>query len=186
MAVGFRAAVAGDAEQVARLHADSWRRHYRGAYSDAYLDGDVVADRLAVWSARLGSPAGAATFVAEDGEGAVGFVHVVLDQDPRFGSLVDNLHVAHDRRRGGTGRALMAHAAAAVAERASSAAVHLWVLEQNAAAQRFYRALGGACAERAAVPAPGGVPGRLRGTPTKLRFVWPDAKALLAGSRAES
>jgi hypothetical protein len=27
------------------LHADSWRRHYRGAYADAFLDGDVLADR---------------------------------------------------------------------------------------------------------------------------------------------
>ncbi|MDQ3147017.1 MAG: hypothetical protein M3R01_08840 [Actinomycetota bacterium] len=32
------------------------RRHYRGAYSDAYLDGDVLADRLAVWTGRLTQP----------------------------------------------------------------------------------------------------------------------------------
>ncbi len=46
----FRLRHAGpeDAEQVAALHADSWRRHYRGAYADSYLDGDVVAERMQV------------------------------------------------------------------------------------------------------------------------------------------
>jgi hypothetical protein len=27
-----------------------------------------------------------------------GFVHVVFDEDDRWGSLIDNLHVAHDLR----------------------------------------------------------------------------------------
>src|SRR6188768_3459087 len=46
--IGLRPATAGDAGQIAALHADSWRRHYRGAYSDAFLDGDVLTDRLRV------------------------------------------------------------------------------------------------------------------------------------------
>ena len=49
----LRAAGARDAEAVAALHADSWRRHYRGAYADSFLDGDVVANRCAVWSGQL-------------------------------------------------------------------------------------------------------------------------------------
>jgi len=51
--VQFRPARPSDADAVAALHADSWRRHYRGAYSDAFLDGDVYAERLVVWSSRL-------------------------------------------------------------------------------------------------------------------------------------
>jgi len=39
-----------DVEAIAALHADSWRRNYRGAYLDSYLDGDVVTDRLRVWA----------------------------------------------------------------------------------------------------------------------------------------
>ena len=31
-----------DIEAIAALHTDSWRRHYRGAYSDAFLDGDII------------------------------------------------------------------------------------------------------------------------------------------------
>lgn len=57
MSQRLRMAGPDDAERVALLHADSWRRHYRGAYSDSFLDGDVVADRLSVWSVRLAGPA---------------------------------------------------------------------------------------------------------------------------------
>jgi ribosomal protein S18 acetylase RimI-like enzyme len=180
----IRAAGPGDADSVALLHAESWRRYYRGAYADSFLDGDVVADRRSVWSARLAAPGHSATLVAEDGAGLAGFVHVVLDDDERWGSLVDNLHVVHDRRRSGIGRALMARAAGIVAGRATGTAMYLWVLTQNTAAQRFYQALGGRCAEMAQVSPPGGVPGRLSGTPTKLRYTWPDATAVLADRRS--
>jgi ribosomal protein S18 acetylase RimI-like enzyme len=183
MQTTYRAGGAADVEALAALHADSWRRHYRGAYSDGFLDGDVVADRRAVWSARLAEPAGTATVLAEDGSGLVGFVHVVFDADPRWGSLVDNLHVARASQRGGIGRALLGHAAAAVREHAAGGPVYLWVLGQNTAAQRFYQAMGGTLGERGTVSAPGGAPGRLRGTPTRFRVTWPDAAALAAPAR---
>jgi ribosomal protein S18 acetylase RimI-like enzyme len=183
-AIRLRAAGPDDAEGVASLHAASWRRHYRGAYSDAYLDGDVLADRRAVWSSRLAGPEGTATVVAEDAAaacaGVVGFVHVVFGSDERWGSLVDNLHVAYGRQRGGVGTALLVRAAEAVAERAAGGGpLHLWVLEQNTAAQGFYRALGGTRVERAPVP-PEDRPDRLNGSPAMLRFVWDDATALAA------
>ena len=176
----FRAAGPDDAEKVALLHADSWRRHYRGAYSDSYLDGDIVTDRRSAWPSLLADQAASTTILAEDATGLVGFVRVIFDADDRWGSLVDNLHVVHGRQRAGIGTALLACAARAVAERAANGAMYLWVLEQNTAAQRFYQALGGTCAEKAAVPPPGGVPSRLTGSPSGLRFTWPDSSALLA------
>jgi ribosomal protein S18 acetylase RimI-like enzyme len=169
----LRSAGIDDAEGIARLHADSWRRHYRGAYSDSFLDGDILTDRRSVWSSRLAAPDGSATIVAEEGDQMIGFVHVVLDADERWGSLVDNLHVTHDRQRGGVGTALLRRATEAVAQEASGASMYLWVLEQNTRAQAFYRAAGGTCVEKATVDPPGGVPDRLHGTPNKLRFVWP-------------
>jgi ribosomal protein S18 acetylase RimI-like enzyme len=180
--VSFRAAGAADAGSVAALHADSWRRFYRGAYADAFLDGDVLADRLAVWSGRLATPGpDSVTILAEaDGEIA-GFVHLVLDDDERWGSLVDNLHVSHARQRHGLGSALMARAAQAVVDRCTTGSMYLWVLEQNTAAQAFYAAHGGRSAERALVESPGGVPGRLNGCPAMLRYVWPDVRDLLRG-----
>lgn len=170
----FRAAGLDDAANVALLHADSWRRHYRNAYADSFLDGGVVADRRTVWSSRLAAPTNSMTVVAEDVTGLVGFVHVVFDDDARWGSLIDNLHVTHDRQRAGIGSALLTRAVEAVAERATGKSLYLWVLEQNVAAQRFYRAFGGTCVERATVSPPGGVPARLNGSPNKFRFTWPD------------
>jgi ribosomal protein S18 acetylase RimI-like enzyme len=174
----LRAATLDDAEQIALLHADSWRRHYRGAFADSFLDGDVVADRRTVWSSRLASPAGSATIVAEDDAGLVGFVHAMLDEDDQWGSLIDNLHVVYGRKRGGVGTALLIHAAAAITAQAKRGAMYLWVLEQNTAAQGFYHALGGNLVERDVVESPGGVPGRLNGSPNKLRFAWPDTSVL--------
>jgi ribosomal protein S18 acetylase RimI-like enzyme len=179
----LRTASSHDAEQVALLHADSWRRHYRGAYSDSFLDGDVVSDRRSVWSSRLASPANSMTVVAEDGTGLAGFVHVVFDDDDRWGSLIDNLHVSHDRQRTGIGAALLTSAARSVADRGSARSIYLWVLEQNTAAQRFYQAFGGSCVDKAVVSPPGGIPTQLNGSPTKLRFAWTDASSLASGGR---
>jgi GNAT superfamily N-acetyltransferase len=181
VAITLRAAGPDDAERVALLHADSWRRHYRGVYADAYLDGDVVAERRALWAARLAAPGDSLTLLAEDDDGLVGFAHVVFDEDDRWGSLLDNLHVVHSRQGNGLGRVLLTRAAEAAAERAASGSLYLWVLEANTAARGFYRALGGATGERATVPPPGGQPARLNGSPAMFRITWSDV-ASLAGS----
>jgi GNAT superfamily N-acetyltransferase len=183
-AVSFRLAEAADADSVAGLHAASWRRFYRGAYTDAFLDGDVLADRREVWSGRLTMQGpGSVTVLAEaDGE-LVGFIHLVLDEDDKWGSFVDNLHVTHTRHGHGIGSALITRAAQVVRERGTSPSMYLWVLEQNTAAQAFYCARGGRSAERAFVQSPAGVPNRIDGRPVKLRFVWPDVRELSAGSR---
>jgi len=176
----LRRASPADSERIAWLHADSWRRHYRGAYSDAFLDGDVEADRRAVWARRLQDPdVASATIIAEESaESLVGFVHVVFEDDPTWGALIDNIHVAGERQRSGVGTRLMAAAAEAVIERRPSGGLYLWVLEQNVAAQAFYEARGGRFTERAPVDVPAGVPGRLNGSPLKLRYVWPEPAVL--------
>jgi ribosomal protein S18 acetylase RimI-like enzyme len=177
--VQFRPAQADDADRIAALHTDSWRRHYRGAYADTFLDGDITADRRTVWSARLAAPTGTRTLLAEQADVLVGFIHVVFDQDPAWGSLVDNLHVTAARQRTGIGTELLTLAATAVIDHAATPAMYLWVLEQNTSAQQFYRASGATRVETATVSPPGGDPTRLNGTPRKLRMAWPDASALL-------
>lgn len=177
----YRIAGPEDAEAVASLHADSWRRHYRGAYAGSYLDGDILSDRIRVWTHRLDASSANGTTVTtlvEDDAGLVAFVHLALDDDPRWGTLVDNLHVSRDRQRTGVGSVLLRRAAATIAERAQSPAMYLWVQEQNQDAQRFYAAMGGTCVEKALIGPPGGVPGRLVGAPLKLRIAWPDASVL--------
>ncbi len=177
----YRAATPADAPRIAGLHARSWQEHYRGAYSDAFLDNDVLADRMSVWTARLLTPPGdACTLVADSGEGIVGFAHTILGEDPRWGALLENLHVSSWLHRSGVGRQLMSRTAEVVLERAPTQGLHLWVLEQNTAGQAFYGALGGTCVERAPTLPPGGDPARLNGSPWRLRFAWPDPNVLLA------
>ncbi|MGI8904249.1 MAG: GNAT family N-acetyltransferase [Solirubrobacteraceae bacterium] len=179
----FRPAGLADAEAVASLHADSWRRHYRGAYSDVYLDGDVVGDRLAVWTDRLREPnPQRCTILAEYG-GLVGFANTFFDDDPTWGALLDNLHVAEAHKRRGIGSRLLALTAEAVIRRAGSG-LYLWVLEQNASAQAFYHARGGRRVGRGLVSPPGGIPSRLTGSPAKLRFAWTDPTVLRRSTEA--
>jgi GNAT superfamily N-acetyltransferase len=173
--VAHRPATARDAAAIAGLHADSWRRHYRGAYSDEFLDGDVFADRLAVWTERLNRAdrSDECTIIAELDRSIVGLAHTILNEDPQWGALLDNLHVRHDLKGGGIGTRLMEETARAVIERRPSSGLFLWVLEGNKAAQAFYEAKGGRRADRKTSEAPGG------GTITGFRYVWPDPSVLL-------
>ncbi len=140
----------------------------------------MVADRLKVWTERLGrTDAGSWTILAEDADGLIGFAHVVFDDDPIWGSLLDNIHVAHAHQRRGVGVALLGRTSRVLADGPGSAGLYLWVLEQNTSAQAFYAACGAKRVERAQVTPPGGVPGRLNGVPYKLRYVWEDPSAFV-------
>jgi ribosomal protein S18 acetylase RimI-like enzyme len=173
--IRFRSARPSDARAVGLLHADSWRRHYRGVYADAYLDGEVGEERIAVWTERL-SDVGADlyTIVAECDGVIVGFVHTRLDEDPTWGALVDNLHVSFALKRQGVGRALLAETALVLVERRPASGLYLWVLQQNTAAQSFYLAQGGVCVE---ATTRGSLPGG--GSASALRFAWANPSMLL-------
>jgi ribosomal protein S18 acetylase RimI-like enzyme len=168
----LRRASAADADAIAALHADSWRRHYRGAYSDDYLDSDVLSDRRVVWAERLQTPDPRYyTLVVVERSSVIGFAHTVLDEDPTWGALLDNLHVAHGWQGRGIGTRLLTSVSSAVSGRRTG--LYLWVQEQNVAAQAFYAARGGTCVGRAAISPPGGIASRLTGSPAKLRYAWP-------------
>src|SRR5438445_12614855 len=140
----IRLGQSSDAPAVAQLHADSWRRHYRGAYSDRYLDGDLDGDRLAAWTDRLGQPSDDQfTLVVEDQGALIGFSHTTLGDDAVWGTLLENLHVRHDGQRRGVGTRLLRATAQTLIERQPGARLYLWVLAQNTSAQSFYRANSG-------------------------------------------
>jgi ribosomal protein S18 acetylase RimI-like enzyme len=145
----LRNASSNDIEAIAALHADSWRRHYRGAFSDAFLDGEVVAERRMIWSERLtATNANHFTLVADRNGEVVGFVHMILDKDPDWGALLDNLHVAYQLKRYGIGRRLLTAAARELTRcRPTDTRFYLWVIDQSTAAQTFYRECGGRDAE---------------------------------------
>jgi ribosomal protein S18 acetylase RimI-like enzyme len=173
--IAFRDASAHDSEAIAALHADSWRRHYRGAYLDSFLDGDVVADRQAVWGERLTARGADQFTIVADYDGmVVGFVHMILDADPHWGALLDNLHVTHRLKRRGIGRRMLGEAAHRLARRRPvDSRFYLWVLDQNTAAQSFYAACGSSKVETTlGGPFPGG------GRALCHRMAWLNAAAL--------
>jgi ribosomal protein S18 acetylase RimI-like enzyme len=177
----FRTAEPADAEAVAALHTDSWQRHYRVAFTDAYLDREVPEQQLRRWSKRLAAPdPRARTILAElDGE-VVGFAHTVLGDDPTWGALLDNLHVQYGLKRHGIGTRLMALTARTVLAETPESGLYLWVLEQNTGARAFYTARGGECVGRDAVEPPHGDVAKLKGKPFGLRFAWRDPSVLVA------
>jgi ribosomal protein S18 acetylase RimI-like enzyme len=177
--VQYREATASDAEAIARLHADSWRRHYRGAFLDSYLDGDVEADRMSEWTDRLAHDAQGRYTVVADLDGMVGgFAHTILDADPTWGAFLDNLHVRYDLKRRGIGARLLRETAREVARRRPSNGLYLLVLEQNTAAQAFYKRQGGRVMERElSGPFPGG------GRAFSLLIAWPDLAQLAEKNR---
>jgi len=93
--------------------------------------------------------------------------------------LLDNLHVVAGRKRTGIGSRLLALSAQAVTARPDSTGLHLWVNQENPDAQAFYQAHGGREVGSRPSTAPGGVPGRLHGSPIALRYAWPDPSVLL-------
>ena len=167
----FRDAGPGDAEAIAVLHAESWRAHYRGILPDAYLDGEVFAERQAFWQDALGAPrSGQLVMVATRQSALAGFVAIVRDGEPGFGAEIENLHVRPRLCGGGLGRRLLGAAAGRLAAAGVSSAC-LWVFDANAAAIRFYRRLGGTADKQgfddfAGAHAP------------HTRIAWPDLAAL--------
>jgi GNAT superfamily N-acetyltransferase len=177
----FRAACPGDAHAIAALHAGSWQRHYRGAFSDAFLDHDAAGYLLPLWTGRLATPdPRARTILAERDGTVVGLAHMLLGQDATWGAFLDNLHVAYGLKRQGIGTRLLALTGQAVLDASPASGLYLWVLEQNSDARAFYTARGGACVERGQVSPPGGDPARLNGNPIGLRYAWRDPSQLLA------
>jgi GNAT superfamily N-acetyltransferase len=180
--LSYRPARPGDAQAIAALHADSWRRHYRGAFSDTFLDDEAAAFLADMWTGRFAAPdPQARTILAERDGTVVGLAHTILGRDPAWGALLDNLHVSYDIKRQGVGTRLLELTGRAVLDAAPSSGLYLWVLEQNAAARAFYEACGGRCVERRASGAPGGDVSKLNGEPFNLRMAWPDPARLLAG-----
>ena len=185
----FRAAGRGDARAIAALHTDSWQRHYRVAYCDAFLDDEAPGFLLDLWTSRLAAPdQRARTILAElqrggDADGdrtLVGLAHTVLDDNPTWGALLDNLHVVYGLKRQGVGTRLLSLTAQTVHAEKPESGLYLWVLEQNTGARAFYDARGGTCVENREVMPPGGDPARLRGKPKGLRYTWPDPARLLS------
>jgi len=155
----FRAAGADDVEAVARVHFEAAQQAYPDVLPDGAMTGAKVGmtyqRRLALWGGLLGSPGDmprvelAVDPYSADPDEVVAFAWWRRAKDPEvaFGGEIHALYVLPKRQRQGVGRRLMVQTARRMAE-AGHESCQLWVFEQNRAARRFYRALGGRLIDR--------------------------------------
>ena len=154
-----------DADTIARLHVRSWRSAYVGMLPAEFLDGPVGDELPALWRRRFsGEDSERKTVLMAVHRGSlIGFACVLPDADPAWGPLLDNLHVDPGMKGQGVGRLLFDAVRDAVAP---ASLLHLWVLEANAPARRFYERLGGIEVERRLVDVTTSV------AALQLRYLW--------------
>ena len=164
----LRPARPADVDALAQLHIESWRSAYRGLLPDTFLDGPIEVDRLTLWRTRLSGPNTARALVlnAVQHDRLIGFVCVLLDSEPEWGPCVDNLHVKPALRGKGIGHRLFDAARSWSAVNAPGQPMHLWVIEGNLGARRFYERLGGVIAGRSSIEVVTGI------HVPELRYVW--------------
>jgi GNAT superfamily N-acetyltransferase len=171
--VSIRSARARDAVAVAELQTLSWRNTYRGMLSDDFLNDKLFANRSELWNGRLGRPAdNQYTIVAQHDEDVVGFACAFGGENPKWGLLLDNLHVHPTQRGRGIGRTLMAVIANWWSLKYPKTGLYLLVFAQNAQARQFYERLGGKGLEEVIWIAPDGT------AVNEIRYVWNDPKEL--------
>jgi ribosomal protein S18 acetylase RimI-like enzyme len=135
--------------------------------TDEFLDGGALENRRGVWRERLEAPAANQYVrIAEEGAEIIGFICAFADQDPVWGSYIDNLHVLYSRHGRGVGRALIGSAAEWLCGTHPNRGVYLWVMEANTGARAFYERLGGTNAGTMDLEDPGG------GRAPNCRYVW--------------
>jgi len=157
-----------DYQDIAALQTESWRGAYRGILPGSYLDGPILKERETHWQNLMFSAGGkrSGVFLAKDRGALLGFVCVLLDEEPAWGARLDNIHVRPASKGRGTGRLLFRSAAEWVSTCEPQWPMHLFVFEANHPARRFYEALGGKVVEQYAQKTPAGV------VVLSLRFLW--------------
>lgn len=157
-----------DYKDIAALQAESWRSAYRGILPGSYLDGPILRERETHWRNLMfsASEKRRGVFLAKDCSALLGFVCVLLDEEPAWGARLDNIHVRPAYKGRGTGRLLFRSAAEWVSTCEPYWPMHLFVFEANHPARRFYEALGGKVVEQYAQKTPAGV------VVPSLRFLW--------------
>jgi ribosomal protein S18 acetylase RimI-like enzyme len=128
-------------------------------------------DRLDTWYRRLRSPSqNQIVTVATLDNIFAGFCCVYLDDDPTFGSLIDNLHVTSNLQRSGIGKLLVIDCANKVYDKAEKRKMYLWVYESNKNARIVYEKLGGTNLETTEHENPDGTKAKT------CRIVWDDMR----------
>jgi ribosomal protein S18 acetylase RimI-like enzyme len=172
--IELRDAVFSDYPAIAKIHADNWRRHYRGIYSNDFLDHLVEQERLRVWQQRFTKVKNGQKITLAIVDGIVaGFSSLYIDEDQFFGSYLDNLHVSANHQKSGIGKQLLHECANWIFAAASTRKLYLWVYEANEGARRVYEHLGAVHFETCIKQTKDGK------TAETCRYCWADVQVLI-------
>ncbi|HUD52798.1 GNAT family N-acetyltransferase [Parvibaculum sp.] len=126
-----------DEDLIARLKIICWREAYPGILPQPILDDLNLGRSIVEWTHALQT---GIAWIAEQSGGLVGFGHARDNE-------VTTLYVRKMDQGRGVGRELLQHCFDEIACLGHDEA-HLWVLEKNIKAQRFYERMGGVATAR--------------------------------------
>ena len=170
----YRNATLKDAKVIAEIHTLSWQQNYRGIWSDAYLDGNLLEERIIYWQKKLTHPVDIPFVIIAEEEGKpCGFVCAFANHSEQWGTLIDNIHVSQNFQNRGIGLQLMKTVAIWIKNQNLTPKCYLWVLDKNEKGIRFYERHGGVQVERFLTDSPGGGQSMLR------TMFWENSKILL-------
>ncbi|MEP3280308.1 MAG: GNAT family N-acetyltransferase [Stappiaceae bacterium] len=132
-----------DRAAIAALQADSWRSAYRNILPSEYL-GEPVGLELANHWAGLEITSNDVVMVAEFNDEIVGFISIWCRPEP----YIDNFHTKPEFKHRGIGSNLLVRAAEQLLQLGQKTA-HLWVIQTNLPAKKFYERMGGKVTESA-------------------------------------
>jgi GNAT superfamily N-acetyltransferase len=135
----IRDALAGDVEDLARVHVTSWQKAYVGLIDQAFLDALSVETRAERWRALLEQGRGRVLVVEWEGS-VVGFCSLGPAGHGDWGEVYA-IYLAPDRWGEGLGRDLLAASESALWSDGHHEAL-LWVLAGNSRARTFYERQG--------------------------------------------
>lgn len=89
----IRKAVQEDAEQIAKIHVDSWRETYKGILKDAYLEDLSYEDRESLWKKAIPQTT---VYVAEnDKKALVGFASCGKERSGDYADFTGELYTIY-------------------------------------------------------------------------------------------
>lgn len=140
----IRRAQVADAENIAKIHVDSWRTAYAGQVPEEYLSALSVPTRAEIWRELIEKQPQPVFLCVEDDEIA-GFVSSGRSRDEDLASQrageIYAIYLKEAYHGRGLGRQLW-DAAASFLNEEGFHSVTVWVLETNLSGRRFYEAMG--------------------------------------------
>ncbi|MFC4558999.1 GNAT family N-acetyltransferase [Virgibacillus kekensis] len=140
--IKIRKATQQDAQQIAKVHVDSWRTTYRGIVPDSLLDSMSYDKREKKWKRKIPEDI---LFIAEKNDGmVVGFASGGNERQQLYtgyDSEVYAIYILNEYQKRGIGRRLIRAVAQELSKQGFKALL-IWVLEDNDS-KHFYEAIGG-------------------------------------------